>query len=264
MPSDARAVAERQIEERRNSQADRGDERPRRESRHGGGGGHRRSSQHRGDGDRRRSTRSGAGASSSNDSPTTGPSSASPDPARGEGEVSPNWQRAKAAYRRSRRSRVDDDDGGAPSADAGSSPEPHDRGGGSPLVPRSAEAAALEAKVREQASKLREWERAYERAQGAPPSAEEKASSGTYTSIERKLQRYREKLDIEIAATGEAVAPTGTGGGGGGSVGGGAQRRGSFGIAMSPRALLRKTSTTRRRRNSGALARPRPRPRRTS
>ena len=73
MPSDARAVAERQIEERRNSQADRGDERPRRESRHGGGGGHRRSSQHRGDGDRRRSTRSGAGASSSNDSPTTGP-----------------------------------------------------------------------------------------------------------------------------------------------------------------------------------------------
>ena len=240
MPSDARAVAQSQIEERRNSQADRGDERPRRESRHGGGGGgHRRSSQHRGDGDRRRSTRSGAGASSSNDSPTTGPSSASPDPARGEGEVSPNWQRAKAAYRRSRRSRVDDDDGGAPSADAGSSPEPHDRGSGSPLVPRSAEAAALEAKVREQSSKLREWERAYERAQGAPPSAEEKASSGTYTSIERKLQRYREKLDIEIAATGEAVAPTGTGGGGGGSGGGGAQRRGSFGIAMSPRALLR-------------------------
>ena len=82
----------------------------------------------------------------------------------------------------------------------------------------NAEYAALEAKVRDAKEKLAKWERAFEREQGEPPRAEDKAASGTYQAYEKKHAQWAaqlEQLAADIAAHGGSSG--GGGGGGGGS-----------------------------------------------
>ena len=51
-----------------------------------------------------------------------------------------------------------------------------------PSLAEHPDVASLEAKAREAREKLLKWERAYEREQGEPPRAEDRAASNTYTS----------------------------------------------------------------------------------
>ena len=85
-----------------------------------------------------------------------------------------------------------------------------------PALAEHPEVASLEYKAREAREKLLKWERAYEREQGEPPRAEDRAASNTYTSYEKKFDSYRAQLEAllaELAAGGgPSVMGAGTGG----------------------------------------------------
>jgi hypothetical protein len=86
-----------------------------------------------------------------------------------------------------------------------------------PALAEHPEVASLEAKARESREKLLKWERAYEREQGEPPRPEDRASSNTYTSYEKKYEAFRSQLEALLAEL--AGQPQGAAGGGGAAEG---------------------------------------------